>query len=72
MVLELPVITVIHDNHAYSGPHSRLIGKVPDGRMVETGHFVHDYLGKPHLIDAQVARVGVAWAAQRWVPSIRA
>ncbi|MGE5098116.1 MAG: thiamine pyrophosphate-binding protein [Betaproteobacteria bacterium] len=110
--LDLPVITVVYDNHAYSGPHSRVIEKVPDGRMVQTGHFVHDYLGKPdmnmawiargfgveaevahspaelkaalararratlegkpYLIDAQTARVGVAWADEPWVPPIRA
>ena len=84
-----------------SDPHSLVIEKVPDGRMMQTGHFVHDYLGKPdmnmawiakgfgveaevarspaelraalararrstlegkpYLIDAQTARVGVAW-----------
>ena len=109
--LELPVITVIYNNHAYSGPHGRVIDKVPGGRMVQTGQFVHDYLGKPdmnmahiakgfgvdgevvsspeqlkaalararratvegkpYLIDAQLARVGVAWAAEPWVPPIR-
>ena len=106
--LELPVITVVYNNHAYSGPHSRVIEKVPGGRMVQTGHFFHDYLGnpdmnmasiakgfgvdaevanspaelraalgrarkaaadgKPYLIDAQVARVGVAWADKPWTP----
>lgn len=110
--LELPVITVVYNNHAYSGPHSRVIEKVPGGRMVQTGHFFHDYLGnpdmnmaliakgfgvdaevanspgelraalarakesaakgKPYLIDAQVARVGVAWADEPWTPSLRA
>jgi thiamine pyrophosphate-dependent acetolactate synthase large subunit-like protein len=109
--LELPVITVVYNNHAYSGPHSRVIEKVPNGRMVETGRFFHDYLGKPdmnmawiakgfgveaqvahspaelraalararkaasdgkpYLIDAQVARVGVAWAETPWVPTLR-
>ncbi|HEY5899327.1 MAG TPA: hypothetical protein VIV54_17295, partial [Burkholderiales bacterium] len=84
---------------------------VPGGRMVQTGHFFHDYLGnpdmnmaliakgfgveaeiahspaelraalgrarkfslegKPYLIDAQVARVGVAWADKPWTPQIR-
>jgi thiamine pyrophosphate-dependent acetolactate synthase large subunit-like protein len=79
--------------------------------MVQTGQFYHDYLGKPdmkmasiargfgvdsevanspaelraalgrarkaaadgkpYLIDAQVARVGVAWADKPWVPTIR-
>lgn len=109
--LELPVITVVYNNHAYSGPHSRVIEKVPNGRMLATRHFVHDYLGrpdmnmawiakgfgveaevahspaelksalararratldgKPYLIDAQTARVGVAWADNPWVPSLR-
>ncbi|HUQ76202.1 MAG TPA: thiamine pyrophosphate-binding protein, partial [Burkholderiales bacterium] len=107
--LDLPVITVVYNNHAYSGPHSRVIEKVPGGRMLQTGHFFHDYLGnpdmnmawiakgfgveaevannpaelraalgrarkasmqgKPYLIDAQVARVGVAWADKPWTPS---
>jgi thiamine pyrophosphate-dependent acetolactate synthase large subunit-like protein len=109
--LELPVITVVYNNHAYGGPHSRVIEKVPGGRMVQTGRFSHDYLGnpdmnmasiakgfgvdaevahspaelrtalergrkatvegKPYLIDAQVARVGVAWADKPWTPPIR-
>ena len=109
--LELPVITVVYNNHAYSGPHSRVIQNVPSGRMVETGKFVHDYLGnpdmnmadiakgfgvdgevvesptqlkealararratqdgKPYLIDAQVARTGVAWVERPWTPPIR-
>jgi acetolactate synthase I/II/III large subunit len=109
--LELPVITVVYNNHAYSGPHSRVVEKVPGGRMVQTGRFFHDYLGKPdmnmaliaqgfgvqaevahspeelaaalgrarkatlegkpYLIDAQVARVGVAWAENPWTPPIR-
>ncbi len=108
--LELPVITVVYNNHAYSGPHSRVIEKVPGGRMIQTGQFYHDYLGnpdmdmasiakgfgvqgevarspaelraalgrakkaaadgKPYLIDAQVARVGVAWADRPWTPKI--
>src|SRR5262244_458654 len=109
--LELPVITVVYNNHAYGGPHSRVIANVPGGRMVQTGQFVHDYLGspdmnmaaiakgfgvdgevvespgqlrealgrarkhtvegKPYLIDAQVARKGVGWAENPWVPPIR-
>ena len=108
--LGLPVITVVYNNHAYSGPHSRVIEKVPGGRMLQTGQFYHDYLGnpdmnmaliargfgveaevannpgelraalgrakkatangKPYLIDAQVARVGVAWADKPWTPKI--
>jgi acetolactate synthase I/II/III large subunit len=107
--LELPVITLVYNNHAYSGPHSRVVEKVAGGRMIQTGHFFHDYLGspdmnlawiakgfgveaevaespaqlkaalgrarkasaegKPYLIDAQVARVGVAWADKPWIPA---
>jgi thiamine pyrophosphate-dependent acetolactate synthase large subunit-like protein len=109
--LELPVVTVVYNNHAYSGPHSRVIEKVAGGRMVQSGQFYHDYLGspdmnmayiakgfgveaevvespdqlkaalararkatvegKPYLIDAQVARNGVAWAEKPWIPPIR-
>ena len=28
--------------------------------------------GKPYLIDAQVARVGVAWADKPWTPGVKA
>src|SRR6266487_3365093 len=54
--LELPVITVVYNNHAYSGPHSRVIEKVPGGRMVQTGQFYHDYLGKPDMNMASIAK----------------
>jgi acetolactate synthase-1/2/3 large subunit len=108
--LELPVITVVYNNHAYGGPHSRVIEKTAGGKMVQKRQFVHDYLGspdmnmaqiangfgvaaevarspeqlraalararkatvegKPYLIDAQVARTGVAWADKPWIPPI--
>ncbi len=108
--LELPVITVVYNNHAYGGPHSRVIEKVPGGKMVQKRQFVHDYLGspdmnmasiakgfgvdgevvespeqlraalararkstvegRPYLIDAQIARVGVAWDDKPWIPPI--
>jgi thiamine pyrophosphate-dependent acetolactate synthase large subunit-like protein len=88
-----------------------VVEKVASGRMIQTGHFFHDYLGnpdmnmaliakgfgvdgevahsaeelraalgrarkaaldgKPYLIDAQVARVGVAWADKPWTPELR-
>jgi thiamine pyrophosphate-dependent acetolactate synthase large subunit-like protein len=59
--LELPVIVVVYNNHAYSGPHSRVVANVPGGRMVQTGQFVHDYLGNPDMNMADIARgFGVA------------
>ena len=54
--LELPVITVIYNNHAYGGPHSRVINNVPGGRMVQTGQFVHDYLGNPDMDMVSIAK----------------
>src|SRR5437660_1528456 len=54
--LELPVITVVYNNHAYGGPHSRVINNVPGGRMVQTGQFVHDYLGNPDMDMAAIAK----------------
>jgi benzoylformate decarboxylase len=54
--LELPVITVVYNNHAYSGPHSRVIEKVPGGRMLQTGQFYHDYLGNPDMNMALIAK----------------
>ena len=54
--LELPVITIVYNNHAYSGPHNRVISQYPGGRMAETGQFVHDYLGKPDMNMALIAQ----------------
>ena len=54
--LQLPVITVVYNNHAYSGPHSRVVNNVPSGRMVQTGQFVHDYLGNPDMDMAAIAK----------------
>lgn len=108
--LGLGVIVVVYNNHAYGGIHNRAISDVPGGRMVQTGHFVCDYLGnpdmsmvdiargfgvageavnspdelkaglararrvtgdgKPYLIDAQVARTGVGWREEPWVPTV--
>jgi benzoylformate decarboxylase len=109
--LELPVITIVYNNHAYAGPHSRSIANSPSGRMVETGQYVASYLGspdmnmaliaagfgvksevvknpgelkgalarakaatiegKPYLIDVQVARRGIGWSEQPWIPPIK-
>lgn len=54
--LELPVIVVVYNNHAYNGPHNRAFSNLPDGRMVETGQFVHDYLGNPDIDMAYIAK----------------
>jgi thiamine pyrophosphate-dependent acetolactate synthase large subunit-like protein len=53
--LELPVITIVYNNHAYGGPHSRTIANAPSGRMVETGQYVGSYLGNPDMNMASIA-----------------
>jgi thiamine pyrophosphate-dependent acetolactate synthase large subunit-like protein len=53
---ELPVITVVYNNHAYAGPHSRAIDDVPGGRMIQTGKFPHDYLGNPNMNMVDIAK----------------
>jgi benzoylformate decarboxylase len=53
--LELPVITIVYNNHAYGGPHSRTIANAPSGRMVETGHYMASYLGSPDMNMASIA-----------------
>jgi thiamine pyrophosphate-dependent acetolactate synthase large subunit-like protein len=109
--LELPVITIVYNNHAYGGPHTRTIANAPSGRLVESGHYVGSYLGspdvsaaaiasgfgvkgevvnnprelkealararaatvegKPYLLDVQVARRGIGWTDQPWIPPIK-
>ncbi|MCH7804551.1 MAG: thiamine pyrophosphate-binding protein, partial [Acidobacteria bacterium] len=54
--LELPVINIIYNNHAYGGPHNRVINAVRDSRMVQTGRYFCDYLGKPDMNMAYIAK----------------
>lgn len=55
--LELPVVVVVYNNHAYSGPHNRAIANLGGGgRSIDANKFVHDYLGKPDMDMAAIAR----------------
>ena len=54
--LELPVINIIYNNHAYGGPHNRVIRAVRDSRMVQEGRYYCDYLGKPDMNMAYIAK----------------
>jgi len=42
----------------------------PSSCARRSGAPASDRGGKPYLIDAQVARVGVAWADKPWIPPI--
>ncbi len=53
--LELPVTVVVYNNHAYGGVHNRGLAAAAGGRMVQTGQFVQDYLGKPDMNMASIA-----------------
>jgi benzoylformate decarboxylase len=55
--LELPVLTIVYNNHAYSGPHNRAIANLGGGgRSIDARRFVHDYLGKPDMDMAAMAK----------------
>jgi acetolactate synthase-1/2/3 large subunit len=53
--LGLPVLVVVYNNHAYGGPHNRVVNAVPDSRMAQEKRFFIDYLGKPDMNMAQIA-----------------
>jgi thiamine pyrophosphate-dependent acetolactate synthase large subunit-like protein len=55
--LELPVTVVVYNNHAYSGPHNRALANLGgSGRSIDVNKFVHDYLGKPDMDMAAIAK----------------
>ena len=55
--LELPVTVVVYNNHAYGGPHNRALANLGGtGRSIDVNKFVHDYLGKPDMDMASVAK----------------
>ena len=55
--LQLPVTVVVYNNHAYSGPHNRAISNLGgNGRSIDANKFVHDYLGKPDMDMAAIAK----------------
>jgi len=55
--LGLPVVTIIYNNHAYSGPHNRALANLGGtGRSIDVNRFVHDYLGKPDMDMSAIAR----------------
>ena len=55
--LELPVTVVVYNNHAYNGPHNRALANLGGtGRSLDVNKFVHDYLGKPDMDMAAIAR----------------
>ena len=55
--LELPVTVVVYNNHAYGGPHNRALANLGgSGRSIDVNKFVHDYLGKPDMDMASIAK----------------
>ena len=55
--LGLPVTTIVYNNHAYGGPHNRALANLGGaGRAVDANKFVHDYLGKPDMDMASLAK----------------
>jgi len=55
--LQLPVTVVVYNNHAYNGPHNRAIANLGGtGKSIDVSKFVHDYLGKPNMDMAAIAK----------------
>jgi thiamine pyrophosphate-dependent acetolactate synthase large subunit-like protein len=55
--LGLPVTVVVYNNHAYGGPHNRALANLGGtGRSIDVNKFVHDYLGKPDMDMASIAK----------------
>src|SRR4029078_7380470 len=55
--LQLPVTVVVYNNHAYNGPHNLAISNLGGtGRSIDASKFVHDYLGKPDIDMAAIAK----------------
>jgi thiamine pyrophosphate-dependent acetolactate synthase large subunit-like protein len=55
--LQLPVTVVVYNNHAYNGPHNRAIANLGGtGKSIDASKFVHDYLGKPNMDMAAIAK----------------
>ena len=55
--LQLPVTVVVYNNHAYGGPHNRALANLGGaGRTVDANKFVYDYLGKPDMDMASIAK----------------
>lgn len=55
--LQLPVTTIVYNNHAYGGPHNRALANLGGtGRSIDAEKFVHDYLGKPDMDMASIAK----------------
>jgi len=55
--LGLPVVTIVYNNHAYSGPHNRALANLGGtGRLIDVNRFVHDYLGKPDMDMSAIAK----------------
>ncbi len=55
--MQLPVTVVVYNNHAYGGPHNRALANLGGaGRTVDANKFVYDYLGKPDMDMASIAK----------------
>ena len=46
---DIPVIVVVYNNKSYNGTKERALGLTGGGRMNDTGHMVHYYLGDPDI-----------------------
>ncbi len=53
--LEIPVITIVFNNQSYNGVKDRTLAQLPNGRMSQTGHLVHYFIGDPDVDMTRIA-----------------
>ncbi len=53
--LQIPVIVIVFNNQSYNGVKDRTLAEAPQGRMSQTGHLVHYYIGEPDVDMTRIA-----------------
>ncbi|MBI3950992.1 MAG: thiamine pyrophosphate-binding protein [Acidobacteria bacterium] len=52
---EIPVIIIVFNNQSYNSVKDRTLAMLPNGRMRQTGHLVHNYIGSPDVDAVRIA-----------------
>ena len=58
---DIPVITIVFNNHSYNSVKDKVLGYLPEGAMRETGRIVPYYLGNP---DVQMISLAAAFGVK--------
>jgi len=53
--MEIPVVVIVFNNQSYNGVKDRTLAQLPEGRMSQTGHLVHYFIGEPDVDMTRIA-----------------